>query len=55
MVAIIIKSKGISKAQKPKTRSQLEEMLRSDGIGFLSDEDYDKCKWVEKKHGLRKK
>ena len=40
--------------QKPdtfgKTRSEQEKNLRSEGMKSLSDEQLDKCIWLEKKH-----
>lgn len=42
----INKSKNIGK-----TRSEQEKILRSNGFGgTLTDEQLDKCKWLEKKH-----
>jgi len=40
---------------KPKTRSELEERLRGDGMSFMKDEELDKQKWAEKKVGIRKR
>lgn len=40
---------------KPKTRSELEEQLRGDGMSIMSDEELDKHKWTEKKIGIRKR
>lgn len=37
-----------------KTRSEQESNLRKDGMGSLSEEQLDKCKWVEKKTGVKK-
>lgn len=37
-----------------KTRSEQEDNLRKDGLGALSDEHHDKCKWLEKKTGVKK-
>ena len=52
-IEIIIK-KSIDES-KPKTRSELEERLRGDGMSFISDEKLDKQKWYEKKIGIRRK
>jgi len=37
-----------------KTRSEQESNLRKDGLKGMSGENYDKCKWLEKKHYLKK-
>jgi len=52
-IEIIIK-KSIDEL-KPKTRSELEERLHGDGMTMMNDEKLDKCKWIEKKIGIRKK
>jgi len=52
-ITLIIK-KSIDET-KPKTRSELEERLRSEGMSFLTDEKLDKTRWYEKKVGIRKK
>lgn len=36
-----------------KTRSEQESNLRKDGMHGLSDEHYDRCKWMEKKAGTK--
>jgi hypothetical protein len=46
---IIIKGKN----KYGKTRAEQESNLRKDGLSGLSDQDYDKCKWAEKKVGLK--
>lgn len=53
-LTIIKKSRYISDKTKPKTRTELEERLREDGMSIMNDEEYDKRKWLEKKVGLRK-
>jgi len=47
---IIIKGKN----KYGKTRAEQEANLRKDGYVGLSDENFDKCKWAEKKLGLKK-
>lgn len=42
---IIIKGKN----NYGKTRSEHEANLRKEGLVGMSDENYDKCKWLEKK------
>jgi hypothetical protein len=34
-----------------KTRSEQEENIRKDGLQGMSDEQLDKCKFLEKKYG----
>ena len=34
-----------------KTRSEQEKNLRKEGMHGMSDERYDKCKYLEKKYG----
>lgn len=36
-----------------KTRSEQESNLRKDGFAGMSDENYDKCKYLEKKIGVK--
>ena len=31
------------------TRAEIEENLRKDGLGTMTDEQFDKCKYLEKK------
>jgi hypothetical protein len=42
---IIIKGK----TKYGKTRTEQESNLRKDGLKGMEDENYDKCKWLEKK------
>lgn len=46
---IIIKHKS----KYGKTRAEQESNLRKDGYTGMTDENFDKCKWVEKKHGIK--
>ena len=46
---IIIKGKN----SYGKTRSEQEDNLRKDGLKGMSEENHDKCKWVEKKYGIK--
>ena len=46
---IIIKGKN----KYGKTRAEQEANLRKDGFQGMSDKDFDKCKWVEEKAGLK--
>lgn len=46
---IIIKGKNTY----GKTRAEQESNLRKDGLKGMSEEHHDKCKWVEKKHGIK--
>lgn len=46
MVYIITKSGGSSYGR---TRSEIEDNLRKDGMSSMSDEQSDKCKYLEKK------
>lgn len=41
------------KTKYGKTRSEQEENLRKDGHTGMSDENFDKCKWLEKKAGIK--
>lgn len=36
-----------------KTRSEQESNLRKDGMKGMSEENWDKCQWVEKKYGFK--
>ena len=36
-----------------KTRAEQESNLRKDGFTGMKDENFDKCKWVEKKTGIK--
>jgi len=36
-----------------KTRSEQEDNLRKDGLKGMTEENWDKAKWVEKKIGLK--
>lgn len=47
---IIIKGKN----KYGKTRAEQESNLRKDGMKGMSEENWDKCEWVEKKHGLKR-
>ena len=46
---IIIKGKN----KYGKTRAEQESNLRKDGFTGMKDENFDKCKWVEKKHDIK--
>jgi len=46
---IIIKGKN----KYGKTRAEQESNLRKDGMKGMSEENWDKCEWVEKKHSLK--
>ncbi len=46
---IIIKGKN----KYGKTRSEQEENLRKDGHTAMSDENLEKCKWIEKRYGVK--
>lgn len=46
---IIIKGKN----KYGKTRAEQESNLRKDGMKGMSEENWDKCQYVEKKHGLK--
>lgn len=46
MVYIITKSGG---SKYGKTRAEIEDNLKKDGLSSMSDEDHDKCKYLEKK------
>ena len=46
---IIIKGKN----KYGKTRAEQESNLRKDGFQGMSDENFDKAKWVEKKAGVK--
>ena len=46
---IIIKGKN----SYGKTRSEQEDNLRKDGLKGMSEENHDKCKWLEKKHWIK--
>ena len=43
----------IGKAKYGKTRAEQETNLRKDGFVGMSDENFDKCKRVEKKIGMK--
>ncbi len=36
-----------------KTRVEQESNLRKDGFIGMNDENFDKCKWIEKKIGIK--
>jgi len=36
-----------------KTRSEQEENIRKEGLQGMSDEHFDKCKYLDKKYGPR--
>lgn len=46
---IIIKGKN----KYGKTRAEQESNLRKDGFQGMSDENLDKCKWMEKKADIK--
>ena len=46
MVYIITKTGGSSYGR---TRAEIEDNLKKDGLESMSDEDHDKCKYLEKK------
>jgi len=46
---IIIKGKN----KYGKTRAEQESNLRKDGLKGMTEENWDKAKYVEKKHGLK--
>lgn len=46
---IIIKGKNTY----GKTRAEQEDNLRKDGLKGMSEENHDKCKWLEKKYGIK--
>ena len=46
MVYIITKTGGASYGR---TRGEIEDNLRKDGLSSLTDEQHDKCKYLEKK------
>ena len=37
-----------------KTRVEQESNLRKDGFTGMSDENFEKCKWIEKKAGIKR-
>ena len=37
-----------------KTRAEQESNLRKDGFTGMKEENFDKCKWIEKKEGLKR-
>ena len=47
----IIKKTKYMKHNLGKTRSEQEEMIRKEGLQGMSDENLDKCKFLEKKYG----
>lgn len=36
-----------------KTRAEQESNLRKDGMKGMTEENWDKCQWSEKKHGFK--
>jgi len=36
-----------------KTRAEQESNLRKDGLKSMTEQNWDKCKWIEKKEGLK--
>jgi hypothetical protein len=51
MVAIIVKNKPY---RFGKRRSEQERNLRKEGMATMTEEQLDKCKFLEKKTGLNK-